>query len=93
MNAFGDDQPRSTTQAVAAALHVQEDTGPGKKKKPANRKDQKEVRQSISRARDEHRRNLQEISKINESVKYSPRVSLDRDNLHQRSVDVDDSGP
>ena len=82
MNAFGDDQPRSAAQAVAAALHVQEDAGPAKKKKPAYRKDLKDVRQSISRARDEHRRNLQEISKINESVKYSPRVSLDRDNLH-----------
>ena len=46
---------------------------PGSKKKTFTRKDTlKEVRRSISRARVEHKKNLDKISKINDSVKYSP---------------------
>ena len=49
----------------------------------------KEIRRSITRARDEHRKNLNEISRINESVKYSPRGStqFDLNNLNQASID------
>ena len=54
----------------------------------------REISRSISRARDEHLRNLQEISKINDSVKYSPgrkgTTVVERDNLNQKSVDTDD---
>ena len=49
----------------------------------------KEIRRSITRARDEHRKNLNEISRINDSVKYSPHTStvFDKDNLNQASID------
>ena len=49
----------------------------------------KEIRRSITRARDEHRKNLNEISRINDSVKYSPNRSpaFDKDNLNQASID------
>ena len=52
----------------------------------------KEIRRSISRARDEHRHNLHEINRINDSVKYSPRGSthFDKDNLNQASIDLTD---
>ena len=60
--------------------------------KTSMRKDTlKEIRRSITRARDEHRKNLNEISRINESVKYSPRTSTVFDkncNLNQASIDV-----
>lgn len=49
----------------------------------------KEIRRSITRARDEHRKNLNEISRINDSVKYSPHTStvFDKNNLNQASID------
>ena len=50
----------------------------------------KEIRRSITRARDEHRKNLNEISRINDSVKYSPHTSTVFDktnNLNQASID------
>ena len=48
-----------------------------------------EIRRSVSRARDEHIKNLHEINRINDSVKYSPRASthFDKDNLNQASID------
>jgi len=43
------------------------------KKKKNGQKELKEARRSISRAREQHLRNINEINKINNSVKYSPR--------------------
>lgn len=42
---------------------------------------------TMGRAREEHQRNLEEIKIINESVKYSPNKSIDRDSLRQASID------
>ena len=64
-----------------------------KKKKTFSRKETlKEVRKSISKARDEHRRNMEQINQINDSVKYSPQRSIimNMDNLNQKSIDTCD---
>ena len=48
---------------------------PGKKRRAFTRRDtqqKQEMSRSISRAREEHKRNLDEINQINDSVKYSP---------------------
>ena len=53
----------------------------------------KEIRKSISRARDEHRKILEEISKINNSVQYSPQHPRNNglaENSVYQSQDIDD---
>lgn len=67
-------QVQSSLNDVVMKVEEQTElTQPGLKKKTFTRKETlKEVRRSISRARIEHRKNLDAISKINDSVKYSP---------------------
>jgi len=84
---------------VEDALKVKEVEDPfnknqlGKKKKfirrDTNFKNFKEGKRSISRAREDHKRNLNEISKINDSVKYSPVRPSDSNT--KRNIDFEDA--
>lgn len=65
------------------------------KRRTKNRRDTlKDAKRSISQIRNEHKRNMDHINAINESVQYSPRRTQPmqqalRVNLNQRSYDSD----
>ncbi len=79
-----------TNQNSTSPMRQLDQSHPGQKKKTFNNRKEtlKEVRRSNSRVRDEHRKNLERISKINDSVKYSPKKSaMEGKELLRKSID------
>ena len=56
------------------------------KKESAVANEKKELSKSISRAREEHRRNMDEINQINDSVKYDVKKSERRSTMMEKNV-------